>query len=206
MTKSNDGRGRFAIGSQAKMNGLTGAAFTIEIIEPCGIGLIGRVSIRVGKDRPGRIREKAGEFRASDRTQPIAEVVVDAKTTPGHTSVTFQPPAGIAEGAAPKPFRPTVLMAKASAYAEKRGDEWLSQNKIATGVGGNRGAALRAVELLMFEGYLDKQVSESGKSSTLRHARRYVEAEDPLSDKFDDPQFGTPGSAAETPPNPFPAT
>ncbi len=39
VTKDSDTRGRFAIGGQAKMAGLTGAAYTVEIAKPVGIGL-----------------------------------------------------------------------------------------------------------------------------------------------------------------------
>lgn len=78
VTKSAEGRGRFAIGAQAKMSILTGASYTVEVLQPIGVGMLGRLSLRVGKDRPGRVRPNAGEWRKSDRTQPAAVAVIDS--------------------------------------------------------------------------------------------------------------------------------
>lgn len=78
VTKSAEGRGRFAIGAQAKMSYLTGASYTVEVISPLGVGMEGKLSLRVGKDRPGRVRPESGEYRKSDRTQESAVVVIDS--------------------------------------------------------------------------------------------------------------------------------
>ena len=53
VTKSTDGRGRFAIGGQAKMASLDGAAYSVDVVDPMGVGLKGRLRLRVAKDRPG---------------------------------------------------------------------------------------------------------------------------------------------------------
>ena len=48
----------FAIGSQHKIAGLTGAGFTVEKIEPFGRGKYGKATVRVGeKDREGYLHE-----------------------------------------------------------------------------------------------------------------------------------------------------
>lgn len=73
VTKGSDGRGRYAIGGQHKMAGLDGAAFIVEVTEPFAQGLAGKATVRVGKDRPGRIRGLGVGWRVSDRTQLIAE-------------------------------------------------------------------------------------------------------------------------------------
>jgi hypothetical protein len=77
VTKDKDSRGRFALGGQAKMASLTGAAFTVDVIEPLGEGLRGELELRVAKDRHGRIRGQAGPMR-SDRTQAVARFVFDS--------------------------------------------------------------------------------------------------------------------------------
>lgn len=69
VTKSAEGRGRFAIGAQAKLSYLTGAAYMVEILVPVGVGMVGQIALRVGKDRPGQVRPVSGECRKSDRTQ-----------------------------------------------------------------------------------------------------------------------------------------
>lgn len=82
VTKSSEDRGRFAIGGQHKMNAVDGAAYTVEVIEPAGVGMVGKASIRIAKDRPGQVRAHCGEYRASDRTQEAAVFVLDS-TRPG---------------------------------------------------------------------------------------------------------------------------
>lgn len=78
VVKNAENRGRFALGGQAKMNGLDGAAYTIEVKKPLGRGMRGAISMRCGKDRPGSVRPHCGAFRASDRTQEAAYVIVDS--------------------------------------------------------------------------------------------------------------------------------
>jgi len=60
VTKDNDSRGRFAIGGQAKMNALTGAAYTVDVAEPLGRGMRGVIVLRVAKDRRRRPAVAAG--------------------------------------------------------------------------------------------------------------------------------------------------
>lgn len=90
VTKSTDGRGRFAIGGQQKMAALSGAGYTVEVAEPLGRGMRGEVVLRVGKDRPGQVRPFSGPFRKVDRTQESARVVFDS--TSGEMAVTVEAP------------------------------------------------------------------------------------------------------------------
>lgn len=61
VVKSTDGRGqgRYAIGAVHKLNGLDGVQYTMENIQPFGIGLVGRTRVRISKDRPGQIRKNS---------------------------------------------------------------------------------------------------------------------------------------------------
>ncbi|WP_367646022.1 AAA family ATPase [Paenarthrobacter ureafaciens] len=79
VTKSSEGRGRFAIGAQAKMSYLTGASYSVEVIAPIGVGMAGKLAIRIGKDRPGLVRPHGGEWRKSDRTQEVAVALIDSQ-------------------------------------------------------------------------------------------------------------------------------
>ena len=45
VTKSTEGRGRFAIGAQAKLAALDGAAFTVEPLEPLAVGMLSLIHI-----------------------------------------------------------------------------------------------------------------------------------------------------------------
>lgn len=80
VTKSTDGRGRFAIGAQAKLATLSGAAYSVDVISALAPGRVGSLALRVGKDRPGQVRKHGGYMRP-DRTQDIATVRVDSRGT-----------------------------------------------------------------------------------------------------------------------------
>lgn len=82
VTKSADTRGRFAIGGQAKLAAIDGAAYLVEPLEALAPGTIGRLTVRVTKDRPGAVRAVAGAWRKNDRTQEAAVAVIDATRTP----------------------------------------------------------------------------------------------------------------------------
>ena len=78
VTKDRESRGRFAIGGQAKLATIDGAAFLIEPLEAIAPGRTGTLTVRVTKDRPGFIRRIAGLYRKSDRTQEAAVVTIDS--------------------------------------------------------------------------------------------------------------------------------
>lgn len=75
VSKDKDNRGRFAIGAQAKMSQLTGAAYYVDVAEPFGREMTGEIRLFVAKDRPGGVRGKAGKA-VKDRLQPVACVTV----------------------------------------------------------------------------------------------------------------------------------
>lgn len=120
VTKDTSSRGRFAIGGQSKMAGLTGAAYTVEVAQPLGRGLRGEVVLRVGKDRPGAVRPHCGSFHKKDRTQEAARVVIDSTASP--PVVTIHPQGASQDGEAnadSAEFRPTALMERISKLIEK---------------------------------------------------------------------------------------
>lgn len=95
VTKSTADRGRMAVGSYAKMATLSGAAYTVDVEDVAGRGRVGTLTIYVGKDRPGGVRQHAGT-PGRDRTQAIATVTVDGRDD--SLTVTVKPP----ESSAPK--------------------------------------------------------------------------------------------------------
>ncbi|WP_182976980.1 bifunctional DNA primase/polymerase [Arthrobacter cheniae] len=95
VTKSREGRGRYALGAQAKLAAITGAAFTFETGEPLAPGKKGSILIRVAKDRPGGVRPHGDNWRAGDKTQEIATVFVDS-TQASKITISVDPPARIA--------------------------------------------------------------------------------------------------------------
>ena len=78
ITKNAETRGRFAIGGQAKLATIDGAAYLVEPLEALAPGRIGTLTVRVTKDRPGFVRKIAGLWRKSDRTQEAAVFTIDS--------------------------------------------------------------------------------------------------------------------------------
>lgn len=196
VTKDADTRGRYAVGGQAKMNGLDGAAYVVEMTEPIGRGLAGIVTLRIGKDRPGDIRPHCGRWRASDRTQEATRVHVDS--TEGPIKVTFDGPSShVTDGPSTDPdapaFRPTGLMEKVSRFLESSDEEWSRKElaKALRGAGskGSQATILDAIGTLVDEGYLATRDAPRGaKPVTL--ARSYRQRMDPLSDNYEEPVPG----------------
>lgn len=195
-------RGRFAIGGSAKMNTIDGASYAVEMLEPIGRGLRGSISLRIGKDRPGAIRPRCGQWRAKDRTQEAALVVVDSTRDPARIHFEVHPPKTSvhmgpeSEDRDPRHravtvTRPTVLMERISRWMEEhQPEEGLAAGPLERLEGiassGNAAAMRRAVTALKEDGYL---VEEHRK---LRLVATYRQHLDPESDKFT-------GGAADTP-------
>jgi hypothetical protein len=63
VTKSRDGRGKFALGGQHKLSGIDGAAYGFECTRPLARALsdpiTGKATLTVRKDRPGYVRARA---------------------------------------------------------------------------------------------------------------------------------------------------
>jgi hypothetical protein len=180
VTKAPAGRGRWAIGPQAKMAGLDGAAYTVEVRKVLGRGLRGETSLRIGKDRPGGIRGNCGPARQSDKTQEAARVVIDSTGDPPVVTIGMWGDRD-AEGEV-KEFRPTNLMARLSQALESSREPRLKTESVML-VEGNKKWLMAAYDLLLGEGYLAKCGTRKGKDLTWS-VRVYRETEDPLSDRF----------------------
>ena len=89
VNKDPETRGRFATGSQHKMSGLDGSAFTVEQRQPFGIGLQGVARIQIVKDRGGAVRPFGGP-RDKDAKQDIGEFHLDS-TEAGVVVATLEP-------------------------------------------------------------------------------------------------------------------
>jgi hypothetical protein len=183
VTKDATNRGRWAIGGQAKMAGLTGASYTVEVAKVFGQGMCGEVVLRLGKDRPGTLKRHCGPLR-KDRTQEAARIVIDS--TGEHTLVTVNPPKGVSADGEPeeqKPFRPTYLMEQVSRTIEDSPGEY-TKTGAALATPGNKDAKLTAVDRLREERYLTRE--KVGRSWKYTSAKPYREANDPLSDNHSD--------------------
>jgi hypothetical protein len=122
VTKDTEGRGRYAIGGVHKLNIVSGAGYTLENRQPFGIGMTGRSTLKIAKDRPAQLRRNAVDKWYGD--------LVLASNADGTAEVTIESPQQrVAERETAAPFRPTNLMEKVSKYIEG-GGEADSQNDI----------------------------------------------------------------------------
>jgi hypothetical protein len=105
VTKDAETRGRYAIGGVHKLNGLSGAAFTLQNVARFGEGMAGRSRLLIAKDRPGQLRPHALPG-AGDRWW-YADFTLDTGTA--------EPAEFVAPVEHTQPFMPTLVMAKVSA-------------------------------------------------------------------------------------------
>jgi len=145
VTKATDSRGRYALGAVHKLNGVDGAAYILENRRPFGVGLTGKSTVKIAKDRPGQLRKhalpsSAGMFWHGD--------LVLTSHAEGFAEVEVQAPESRATG----DFRPTVQMSRIMAVIEEKGP--LSQRLIRTAVTGKNDTITAALNQLILDGYL----------------------------------------------------
>jgi hypothetical protein len=153
VTKSSDGRGRWAIGSERKISKADGAAYNCEELKPFGRGKRGLIQIRVAKDRPGHVRQH------EDHRRVIAPA--DLESFPdGGVSIHV----GAPETATDASFRPTHIMSKV--YATIVAQPGLSKRALRAAVQSKGTTTDLALELLISEGYVE---ARPGPNRSLQH-------------------------------------
>ncbi|MFD6684195.1 AAA family ATPase [Micromonospora parva] len=79
VVKSSENRGRYSIGGVHKLNGLNGVMYMLENRRPFGVGVTGKSTIRVAKDRPGQIRKNGLPHQSGMHW--FADLVVKSEST-----------------------------------------------------------------------------------------------------------------------------
>lgn len=146
VTKSAEGRGRYAIGAQHKLAGIDGAAYTVELLVPFRPGGTGKAKVTIAKDRPGSVRALAGG------RQTVAELAMHHDDD--HPVLELHPPAAASVDAAGE-FRPTVLMEKLSTWLLN--NEGASTTAIRQSGLGRAEYLDRALEVLVAEQWVEKK-------------------------------------------------
>lgn len=146
VTKSSEGRGRYALGAVHKLNGVTGAAYVLENRTAFGRGLVGRSTVLIAKDRPGQLR---GHSRPRDGLHWFGDLVMESHAE-GFNDAGVYPPTQRQQG--DTGFRPTSVMARICRVLESR--PGLSKNAIEVAVGGRATVVRAALEILVAEGYV----------------------------------------------------
>lgn len=147
VTKDREGRGRYALGAVHKLNGLDGAQYTLESRTPFGIGLTGRSTIKVAKDRPGQLRKHG--LPSSAGMVWYGDLVLDSHGD-SFAEVSIEPPTERSED-----FRPTVLMARIAAVLEQKGGQ--AARTIEQTVTGNTASKRQALAFLRLDGYVSEK-------------------------------------------------
>jgi hypothetical protein len=147
VTKSSEGRGRWAIGSERKLSGLDGVAYQLNVTAAFGRGRTGKARITVSKDRCGHIRQ----HEAGGKVITVMELEsrADGGVT-GHLHVPDQ--AGSVDGVQ----RPTKLMERLSKLITDH--PGLTQNSLKEAVGGKREYLKLALQLLIDEEYVEVRI------------------------------------------------
>lgn len=172
VTKDRETGRRYAIGGQHKLAGLNGAAFLVENRTAFGIGMTGRSSIYLTKDRPAGLRRHA--LPSSGGLHWFGDLVVGP--------VDKQWP-DVLDGAIAAParrepdWRPTELMTRVSEAMQKSNSE-LNMQGILDRVHGKRSADVRkAVSALVDDGFIE--VTEGPRGAKVHRLVRPFTTEDP---------------------------
>jgi hypothetical protein len=142
VTKDRNGRGRYAIGAQHKLAGLSGAAYSSEVIHPFGRGMAGLSRLTVTKDRPGFVRPHSVYGKGA------GDVRLVSSPEDGAVEIRIEP----AEDVTDEGFKPTELMERVSRYLEMHGEQ--TQNAVERSVKGNADYKRRALAGLIAEGFV----------------------------------------------------
>lgn len=173
VVKSKDARGRFALGSQEKLNQVTGAAYALEVSQAIFPGARGCLVLRVTKDRIGNVRANSGAWRASDRTQETARITIDS-TDPDWVNVIVEPPTN-----STGQFRPTHVMESISQYLETC-PEPVNVREVKENARGKGETVVAALQTLVSEGYIERVAGARGANlhKSLKPFRELLDGSD----------------------------
>jgi hypothetical protein len=175
LTKDSESRGRWSIGAQHKL-AKTDVQYQLKLEEPLGRGLVGRILVRVEKDRPGHVRRLANG-------KTVAEVVATADAD-GGMKIAIQRVADQDQGTT---WRPTIYMEKVSRAVEA--EPGLNIRQVREAVPGGNEYIDRALDLLVREEWMERRKQGAAQCHYVLQA--YREDTDP----------DRAGNRAETVPN-----
>ncbi|MCW2831122.1 MAG: RecA recombination protein [Aeromicrobium sp.] len=154
----------FAIGGTAKKRAIDGSYIHAEARTPPAPGHVGKITLRIEKDRPGRLREHAqGKY--------LGTLTIDSTNT-GITTISIGQDSPITDTGV---FRPTGLMEAVSRFVEE--NDQATFNDITETVTGKEKTIRAALKCLVNEGFLSTM--RGPRNSTLHHSiALYRETED----------------------------
>ena len=141
VTKNTDTRGRYAIGAQHKLAGITGTAYKLVVSRPMARGSKGHAKLVIDKDKHGDV----GPVGVT-----VADLHIDATDPHGGVAAWLDVP-GMEHDEEGR-FRPTVLMGRVADFVGHH--PGVTLRGIRSGVRGKASGIDQAVECLIREGYL----------------------------------------------------
>ena len=143
VTKSRDGRGRWAIGGQHKLAAVSGAAYTVDVVHPFGRGQRGVAKVWLSKDRPGHV---AYHSVRQGKGRLAAELVVYDRE--GGVAVELHP------GADAQERRDDLLLTSLSDFLQQNPGS--TERQVLVGVRGGETELKAALALLVEEGWVER--------------------------------------------------
>jgi len=176
LVKEKEAQGRYARGSTAKLAGIDGATFKLEVVKPFGRGLHGLARVVLAKDRPGWVRKAAGGQRT------VAELRLSSDEDGSTVTATLAVPEGATRDGL---WRPTGYMERVSRALETA-PEPLSKRGVLAVVHGKRDVILDALQALVAEGFVEPAGGSRG-SLLHRSVRAFRENETPVAQHWSEP-------------------
>lgn len=170
VTKSREGRGRYAIGAQHKLASVTGAAYIVDLIRPFVRGKEGACALTVAKDRPGHVREQCPDTER--RKFGIATLTPD-RYAPAAVTLTIAGPQRDSR------WQPTDYMRKIVDYLSSCPDRTSSKSRIEADVPGKTDYIRRAVDELMDVGAVALDPQGAGRPTLVRLVRHWKPSLEP---------------------------
>jgi hypothetical protein len=164
VVKSKENRGLNPIGSQRKLAAITGAAYMVEAVREFGLGQHGTAKLTVAKDRCGTfVRNTVAATFSLDATAEPSLATLDPPDTTG----------AAARGGGP--WRPTILMERASRWLEY--NPGANKTDFLAAIGSKAEHARQAVAALIDDDYVKAESEGPGKPTLHTVIRPYRETE-----------------------------
>lgn len=147
--KDTENRSSGGIGAQAKRAMTTGCTLKADPVRPFGKGQNGKIRLYVDKDRIGEVR---GASPTTKTGHWFADLLVTSTPEGGLTLELVVPEGFDADTGQRAAFRPTILMARVSAYVQD--NPQAGRNEIIRDVTGNDRGIATALAILVDEGFI----------------------------------------------------
>lgn len=188
MVKKKDDQGRFAIGSQRKLAGITGIAYTANVLAAASIDKPGRLVLKVSKDRHGNYPHGS----------TAAEIGINP-TDGGGVHIAITTPDGAAGARSEKLL--THLMQKVSLLLEDQ-PEGMSLRALQGSISSRREHVSTAARQLVEHGFAESV--GSGPRAAIVSVTRYREPSDLIAEPVDKSSDSVENATAPTAPLPRP--